>query len=163
MTKNCKETVHLSQTLSKVILTCSYSFITKLYKIMQRNSCFSAFNTASANRMCCKIRKYLFIGLIPIHSQALGNFSITFSYARTAFLTQSSQGQSPFPVSIPLRSLHLVAPQFFLNSSTICLVYMRVLEPSVLSPAIMPAPTRAPQVASIAPMPTQKPVEIILS
>lgn len=96
-------------------------------------------------------------------SHVLANSPITFSYARTAFLTQSSHGQSTFPVSIPLRSLHLTAPQLFLNSSTICLVYMRVLEPSVLRPAIMPAPTRAPQVASMAPMPTQKPVEIILS
>ena len=80
----------------------------------------------------------------------------TSAYARTAFLTHRSHGHSTLPVPMPLSSLQMTAPHVVLKCSEICRVRRTVPLPLVTSPATSPAPPKAPQVASILPMPKPK-------
>ena len=71
-----------------------------------------------------------------------------------ASATQSGQSRSGLPVPTPLRSLHWVAPFRSWNFTIICFIRERErLRSLVARPTIIPAPTRAPQVPSMLPMP----------
>ena len=71
-----------------------------------------------------------------------------------ASATQSGQSRRGFLVPTPLSSLHWVAPFRCWNFSMICFIRARErLRSLVARPTIIPAPTRAPQVPSMLPMP----------
>lgn len=71
-----------------------------------------------------------------------------------ASATQSGQSRRTFPVPTPLSNRHWVAPLRCWNFSIISFIRARDwMRSFVARPTIMPAPTRAPQVPSILPMP----------
>ena len=77
--------------------------------------------------------------------------------ARTALRTQFSQLQRTFPVSMPLRSRQMVAPQSSLKRGMIARDAAIAAPFSERSDETMIAPTSAPHVPSIVPMPEPKP------
>ena len=83
-----------------------------------------------------------------------GHKSMISSRNSEASATQSGQSRRGFPVPMPFSNLHWVAPFRSWNFTIICFIRERDrLRSLVARPTIIPAPTRAPQVPSIFPMP----------